>query len=94
MVDYFQYVVLSTLFPAAILWAERKQAAHYAALGAFAVLCAMFGEPAGRFMGFWDYSAGPFFFGASVFTIVNYFNYMIVVYFIANKAYGRLSRWT
>ncbi|MBI1971742.1 MAG: hypothetical protein HYS53_00420 [Candidatus Aenigmarchaeota archaeon] len=85
MVDYFQYVILSTLVSAAILYVERKEALRYAALGMFTVFCAALAEPLGRFAGFWSYNIGPFFFGASAFTIANYFNYIIIVYFVSEK---------
>ncbi len=91
MVDYFQYVVASTLISALIILREKRFAARYIALGLFTVICASFGEPLGRLAGFWDYSAGPFFLGASVFTILNYFNYIIIVYFASEKLRRRFS---
>lgn len=91
MVDYLQYFILSTLVSALIIFHERTHAVRYVALGVFAVFCAAFAEPAGRLAGFWDYSVGPFFFGASALTIANYFNYIIVVYFVSDKIYRRCA---
>ena len=91
MLDYFQYVVLWTLVSAVIIYVDKRNATRYIALGLFTVFAALFAEPLGRFAGFWDYSVGPLFFGANVFTILNYFNYMITVYFFSEKFRRRFS---
>ncbi|MBI3412917.1 MAG: hypothetical protein HY051_02440 [Candidatus Aenigmarchaeota archaeon] len=85
MVDYFQYVAVSSLVSALIILHELKDFKRYVALGMFTVFCALFAEPLGKLMGFWDYYTGPYFFGANVFIIANYFNYIIIVYFASEK---------
>ena len=91
MFDYFQYFILFTLVSALIIAHERKDFTRYIALGSFTVLCAAFAEPLGRLAGFWDYNVGPFLFGASVLTILNYFNYIVIVYFVSEKLCRRFS---
>ncbi len=91
MPDYLQYFALWTVVSAALMYMDKKNAARYAALGAFAVLAALFAEILSfhAFPGLWTYNVGPFLFGVNVFTIANYFNYMIVAYFLSE----RLRRW-
>ncbi len=93
MLDYPQYFFLWAIVSAALLCMDKKNAARYAALGAFAVLAALFAEIFSfhAFPGFWIYNVGPLLFGVNVFTIANYFNYMIVVYFISEKLRRRFQ---
>ncbi len=90
MPDYLQYFALWTIAVVVLLYMDKKNAARYAALGVFTVLLAAFAEPMGKVAGFWDYDTGPLFFGANVFTILNYFNYNLLVYMISEKVYRRL----
>ncbi len=91
MIDYLQYFFISSLLPVGIIYRERKNAAKYCWLGVFTVVAAALAEPVGKLAGFWDYSAGPLLFGAHLLTILNYFNYIILVYFISEKIAGRFS---
>ncbi len=91
MIDYLQYFLIWTLLSAAIIYHERKKMLKYVSLGLFTVSAALVAEPLGKVAGFWSYQVGPLFLGANVFTILNYFNYVIMVYFVAEKIASRLS---
>ncbi len=91
MIDYLQYFLAWTLLSAVIIHHERKKAMTYVTLGIFTVLSASIAEPLGKLAGFWSYNAGPLFLGANVFTILNYFNYIIAAYFVSEKFMERLA---
>ena len=75
----------------AIIYREKKGAVKYCWLGIFTVIAAFFAEPAGKLAGFWDYNTGPLLFGSNLLTVLNYFNYMILVYFVSEKIVRRFS---
>lgn len=91
MIDYLQYFFISSLLPIGIIYRERKDAMKYCWLGIFTVIAASFAEPMGKLAGFWDYGVGPLLFGANLLTTLNYFNYVIIVYFISEKITRRFS---
>ncbi len=91
MIDYWQYFLISSILPVGIIYRERKEAMKYCWLGIFTVVVASLAEPAGKLAGFWNYNTGPLLFGSNLLTMLNYFNYMILVYFISEKIMRRFS---
>ncbi|MCR4369137.1 MAG: hypothetical protein NUV67_04495 [archaeon] len=67
-----------------ILLAEKKRG-KYVALGFFAVGLAIAWEIFAVHHGFWEYDAVPQILGASIYTILAYFPWLIYSYYAGNK---------
>jgi hypothetical protein len=90
--EQFAFFLIMMIPLAAVLFLERKNAKKYVYLGLFTVVLASIWEPIGVYFGVWAYNAHPQFLGVSMVTILAYFQYVCISYFLADVFLRRVGR--
>ena len=89
--EYFIYSLIATIPLILILYIDRKNLKNYVYLGILAMIMALVFEELSVVLGFWEYYSLPKIINVSIFTIINYFHYLVFCYFAGNKLSRRFK---
>ncbi len=89
--EYFIYSLIATIPLILILYIDRKNLKNYIYLGILAVCMALVFEELSVYLSFWEFYSLPKVINVSVFTVINYFHYIVFCYFTGNRLSRRLK---